>query len=304
MTTRKAAPTRRARSGGPTATIAFACVDAYGQPLADRMDVVVRSVPRNRALLERKDVDARKPVTVGGLEPSEVCAVQVFPVRHRPVGRFLKPAPGTVQIACPVDPGRVARMVAPDFGALPARAQHLLESTRLEHAPLNVGGQALYDALDAIPRAGLLNLLAKMAATALLDGSTVLDHVQSFYRLRGDRVFANVGKGLRDLVKTAVDARRFHLVDGALHQPPDRFRVVDSYKTIPDRYGNLQVTFFASVATPLTFKADIDVDDAQGIGHVFQVLGHWLTGQPTHPYDIHQILVAYQGIDPGYRLET
>jgi hypothetical protein len=195
-------------------------------------------------------------------------------------------------------------MVAPAFATMPARAQHVLESTRLEHAPLNVGGQALYDALDDIPRAGLLNLLAKMTATVLLDGSTVLDHVQSFYRLRGDRVFANVGKGLRDLVKTAVDARRFHLVDGALHQPPDRFRVVDSYKTIPDRYGNLQVTFFSSVATPLTFKADIDVDDAQGIAHVFQVLGHWLTGQPTHPYDIHQILVAYQGIDPGYRLET
>jgi hypothetical protein len=24
----------------------------------------------------------------------------------------------------------------------------------------------------------------------------------------------------------------------------------------------------------------------------------------THPYDIHQILLAYQGLDPGYRLET
>jgi hypothetical protein len=243
-------------------------------------------------------------VKIGGLLPLEVCAVQVFPVRHRPVGRFLRPAPETVRIACPVDAERVSRMVAPAYGALPPRAHQVLESTRLEHAPLNVGGQALYDALDDVPRAGLLNLLAKMAATVLLDGSNVLDHVQSFYRVRGDRVFANVGKGLRDLVKTAVDARRFRLADGSLHQPPDRFRLVDSYKTVPDRYGNLQVTFFASVATPLTFKADIDVDDAQGIEHVFQVLGHWLTGQLTHPFDIHEILVAYQGIDPGYRLQT
>lgn len=58
------------------------------------------------------------------------------------------------------------------------------------------------------------------------------------------------------------------------------------------------------MATPLTFKADVDVDDAQGIEHVFQVLGHWMTGEGTHPYDIHQILVWYQGIDPGYRLLT
>jgi hypothetical protein len=93
-------------------------------------------------------------------------------------------------------------------------------------------------------------------------------------------------------------------VDASLHQPPDRFRLVDSYKTVPDKYGNLQVTFFASVATPLTFRADIDVDDAAGIEHVFQVLGHWITGEGTHPYDIHEILLAHQGLDPGYRLET
>jgi hypothetical protein len=195
-------------------------------------------------------------------------------------------------------------MVAPPWSALPTRAQQALESSRLDHAPLNVSGQALYEALDDLPRAGLLNLVAKMGATTLLDGSTVLDHAQSFYRVRGDRVFANVAKGLRDLVRTAVDAHRFDSVDASLHQPPDRFRLVDSYKTVPDKYGNLQVTFFASVATPLTFRADIDVDDAAGIEHVFQVLGHWITGEGTHPYDIHEILLAHQGLDPGYRLET
>ena len=295
---------RGTRSAGAPSTLSFSCTDAYGQPLQDRFDLIVRSVPRNRTIVERKDLDGRKAVTVTGLQPLEVCAVQVFPVRHRPVGHFLRPSPTPERIACPVDPERVSRMVAPDWSALPARAQHALESSRLDHAPLNVSGQALYETLDDLPRAGLLNLVAKMGATTLLDGSTVLDHVQSFYRVRGDRVFANVAKGLRDLVRTAVDAHRFDSVDGSLHHPPDRFRLVDSFKTVPDKYGNLQVTFFASVATPLTFRADIDVDDAAGIEHVFQVLGHWMTGEGTHPYDIHQILVAYQGLDPGYRLEV
>jgi hypothetical protein len=27
-----------------------------------------------------------------------------------------------------------------------------------------------------------------------------------------------------------------------------------------------------------------------------------ITGHATHPYDIHEILVVYQKIDPGYRL--
>jgi hypothetical protein len=46
---------------------------------------------------------------------------------------------------------------------------------------------------------------------------------------------------------------------------------------------------------------DVDIDDAAGLGHVFQVLRNTLTGRPTHPYDIHEILVSYQQLDPGYR---
>ena len=45
---------------------------------------------------------------------------------------------------------------------------------------------------------------------------------------------------------------------------------------------------------------DMDIDDAAGLAHVFQVLRNALTDRPTHPYDIHQILIAYQRLDPGY----
>jgi hypothetical protein len=71
-----------------------------------------------------------------------------------------------------------------------------------------------------------------------------------------------------------------------------------SFKT-GDLFGNLQVTLFQNDAQ---CRADIDIDDAAGLGHVFQVARNHLTGEPTHPYNIQQILIAHQHLDPGYRL--
>ena len=48
--------------------------------------------------------------------------------------------------------------------------------------------------------------------------------------------------------------------------------------------------------------ADIDIDDANGIAHMFQVLRNAITGRPTHPFDVHELLVSYQKLDPGYAL--
>jgi len=42
-------------------------------------------------------------------------------------------------------------------------------------------------------------------------------------------------------------------------------------------------------------------DDAGGLGHIFQVLKNHFTGQPTHPYNIHEILMAHQHLDAAYR---
>lgn len=50
--------------------------------------------------------------------------------------------------------------------------------------------------------------------------------------------------------------------------------------------------------------ADIDIDDAGGIEHIFQVFGNAMPGQSTHPFNIHQILDGYQHIDPGYSIEV
>jgi hypothetical protein len=141
-----------------------------------------------------------------------------------------------------------------------------------------------------------------MGRTLLADGSTVLAHVNSVYRLRADRVFANVSLALRDLVKNSVPAQLFHEASDALHTPPPGFERKGSYKT-GDPYGGLQVTFFSNAST-LELRADIDIDDAAGIQHLFQVIGHTVSGSDTNPYDIHEILVYHQFLDPGYQLVT
>jgi hypothetical protein len=42
-----------------------------------------------------------------------------------------------------------------------------------------------------------------------------------------------------------------------------------------------------------------DIDDAGGMLHIFQVLRNAVTGRPTHPYDIHEIVMSYRHIDRG-----
>ena len=120
---------------------------------------------------------------------------------------------------------------------------------------------------------------------------------------RGDRFFADVALSFPDLIKTATRTGSFKSIDGGLHTPPEGYVEAGSYKS-RDGYGNLQLTFFAATASPPGFKLDADIDDANGVEHVFQVLRHWITDSETHPYDIHQILAQYQGLDTGYRLHA
>lgn len=280
--------------------------DVYRKSLDDTVDVTVTDHKTGRPVWNVNDAKGTKMVKVPNLTPNDVYVIRVRPSRHRYVGQFVRVGAGPrteIEIVCPVDPSRVLSVSAPAFANLPQKAQQILGASNLEHPPRNTSGEALYNSpeLSFVQKAGLLNLLAKMGSTPLPDGSKILDHVDSVYRLRGDRVFAKVAVALRDLVKTGAVAQLFNLVDGSLHKPDVDFQLVDSYKT-PDPYGNLQITFFSSLNPPLRFTADIDIDDAAGIGHIFQVVEHTVKKTVTNPYDIHEILVYHQVLDPGYQL--
>lgn len=278
-------------------------VDVFGEPLADRMDVEVMAQRTRKRVTRLDDISARRGVRVAALDPNEAYVVRVFPMRHRPVGRVLfTPASGvkTVPLPCPIHPDRVSRIEFADFDDVDPELRRLLDTSDAVEGFEGAAGRELFSNLDHLSKAGLLNLFAKMDRTRFDDGSSVVSHFESLYRVRGDRVFGDVRKELRDKVKTAAAAGHCEEVSGALHEPPPGFHDAGSFKTF-DAFGNLQLSFFAG-DDALRFKIDADIDDANGIRHLFQVLRNWIGDTATHPFDIHQILVFRQELVPHYTL--
>jgi hypothetical protein len=292
-------------------SITVKLLDATRKPLNDIADLDVVDASSGRTVAAQRQVDARKSIKITNLLPATVYRVNAFPLRHRPVGSLTTAADATLELCAPVLPHRVSEVDFPSFARLPRKLREVLDRSVLERdeavdesAPGGPSaGEVLYDGLENEPRAGLLNLFTKLSATPL-GAVNAWSFVRDVFRLRGDRVFANVSAGFRDAIKNAQAAGHFEEVSGRLHKPALGYSPAGSFKTTADRYGVLQVSFFSSDSLPLQFKTDIDIDDAGGLGHVFQVLRNHLTGMPTHPYDIHQILCYAQRLRPPYALRT
>jgi hypothetical protein len=278
--------------------------NVYGEPPDDHADVHVFDI-RTDNLVGRKNVHpTTKALAFTAVEPGVAYKVRIYPLKHRPVSHVVrvdKSGKGALDAVLPIHPDHVMETAFPDYDELDAELRLVLERGGIEDHSQK--GRALYDDFGPLVKAGLLNVWTKMGRTLLPEGAPATHYVDSFYRVRGDRFFANVSQSFRDVVKTATAAGMFDSVDGVLHKPPDGFSAAGSFKS-KDGYGNLQLTFFCSTSSPLEFKLDADVDDANGIEHVFQVLDHWLNDSETHPYDIHQILMEHQGLDPLYQIRT
>jgi len=275
-------------------------VDVDGRRLTETVDILLR----HRVLDERRSVeshDARRPIGIADLrtEPQGLYILQVTARSYWPVSRFVTvPSSGARRevITLPIRPDR-ARAVFPAYDEVDDRVQGVLGRSRGVRGHEGLTGRELYDALGDEAKAGLLNIAKKSLATPFTNGDDLLPHVTLLDAL-GDRCFVEVPPGLRDQMLAFVDGDLFRPVDGALHTAPAGFQPAGSFKSL-DAFGNLQLTFFKSGAR---WRADVDIDDAAGLGHVFQVVRNHLTGSPTHPFNIHQILVAHQHLDPGYRL--
>jgi hypothetical protein len=275
-------------------------VDVNGVRLTEPVDIELR----HRVLSDHRvarSVDASRPVAIDDLrrEPQGLYTLQVSAKSYRPVSRFVTiPASGvkTETITLPIRPDH-ARGIFPAYENLDERVRGMLERSREVRGHEGVTGRALYDALSDEAKAGLLNIAKKSLATEFRDGADLLPHV-TLLNIVGDRCFVEVPSALVEQMPQLVDSDFFHAVNGALHAAPPGFLPAGSFKT-GDAFGNLQLTFFRNGPQ---CRADVDIDDAAGLGHVFQVARNHLTGDPTHPFNIHQILVAHQHLDPGYRL--
>lgn len=272
--------------------------DVSGNPLKENVDVILRHQELSEII--RATVTPTKN-EIPGLRgaPQGRYRIDIDPASYQYEARFINlKASGvtTERFIFPVDPDKVTSVKFPSFTKLTSDCRALLDRSTSVLSFGSDSGASLYGKLDDVRKAGFLNIITKAEATKFSNGRTVLSYIAELKEIRGDRFFATVPKDLREETKHSTSASLFHEVSGSLHHPPTGFTDAGSFKT-RDRYGNLQLTFFMNGDDCVV---DVDIDDAAGFEHIFQVVGNKLSGKPTHPYNIHEILVGYQKLDPGY----
>lgn len=279
--------------------LALDVVDVYGQPIKEKIDIVLRHQVLNE--VQKASASAASTITITGLHgaPLGLYRIEVDPPSYQYESQFVNlKASGTtsLKLTFPIDPFKIKKVNFPAYTSLAADLTNLLGNSSNVLSFEGKSKTSLYDALDDIRKAGLLNIAAKTGSTPLTNKRTVLSYLTELKEIRGDRFFAVVPKELREETKHSVAEGLFHPAGESLHQPPAGFAHAGSFKT-PDHYGNLQLTFFMAGDE---CRADIDIDDAAGLEHVFQVVGNKLSGKPTNPYNIHEVLVGFQKLDPLY----
>lgn len=281
-------------------------LNAHGDFLGEKIDVVMRHLVLSET--KKVSVTVTKPIVITNLKsiPQGSYRIEIDPPSYLAASQFVNIKSSGVtelEVVFAIDPKKVKSVVFPKFAVLMQETQKLLAGSGNVLSFIGKTGEVLYKSLDEMRRAGMLNILAKMRATPLSNKRNVLSYIQELRELRADRFFAVVSKELREETKNSVAEGLFREVSGSLHHLPGQFAgfaPAGSFKTA-DRYGNLQLTFFIKGDECV---ADIDIDDASGLEHVFQVIHNALPGNSTHPYAIHNILLAYQKLDPGYTFKV
>ena len=269
--------------------------DAYGKFIFDHVRLKFRN--QNAASMDfSKEVDLNGATfSLNGVPafPKGHWVVEVYPQKYRfKTGIFIDlPSNGEERMKETffVDPSKVSP-VLPTLAELQTADRWAPLWTVLRDSPVN------YDSLDAKQIAGLLNLYAKMNHES---ANFAFGSVINIFKVLPARIFAQVRNALWDAVRQS--PQRFHEEpdNGSMHTFEDGWTRLEehaSFKT-PDPMGNLQLTFANNAQEEMA--VDADLDDHQGIQHAFDVIKHKFSGD-TDPYDIHEVLVKFQGIDPGY----
>lgn len=257
------------------------------------------------------DVDGHRTFTVTGIECHSglgtLYEIRLTAPAYEPYAFFqrieatTKNLPSESRVRLMINPKKVKAIDAPDFTELPASFRRGLDGASMlalagEDADL-VGrkGPDLYDALGPLRQACLLNLVAK--ATHPSSGR-ISRFVLAPTVLRQDRCFASVDPAMPDFLR---GSQLFKSAPSLLHKPPSGFELVDSFKT-KDAHANLQVTFMRE-RTSNALWADIDIDEASGIEHGFEVIRNIAVDGRTNPCLVRELLLLSEfdtPIDPGY----
>ncbi|HEY3442831.1 MAG TPA: hypothetical protein VGK29_18870 [Paludibaculum sp.] len=264
--------------------------DIYGQAIVKPADITLRRKD-GPVVFHQPNIDISQPLKITKLDqgPGAFFQLAIDSPSYLPVSAFVNlPAAGArATFPLPFRPGAVRFVRFTEYFNLPSEARTLID------APT-------YLNLETERKAGLLNIIAKTQRTLLPNNRTVLSCLTRLIRAEQDRIFVEVAPELLSGAQSALDAGVFRLVPSSMHTPPAGYEHGPSYKSM-ERFGNLQVTLFHSPGKPSI--ADIDIDNAAGLLHLFQVAKNAVHG-PTHPYDIQAILLETKAAGSFYTLSV
>lgn len=279
-----------------TGTVVCDFRNAYGEPIQGEVDLRFRN-------LRVQSMNFRHETELGG-EPLRLAGVPAFPLGLWQVDINIKRFRfKSVFVDLPSNGEALIRQT---FFVRPSEAMPVFpspdlirSSTRWTNLSRVLDASTIvYANLEPQQKAGLLNLFAKMSHES---AQNVFRDVVNVFVVKPARIYARVQPELWDRVRGLTQQFHEQGDNGSLHKFLEGWTRLDehaSFKT-PDKMGNLQLTFARNEQDH--FAVDADLDDHQGLQHAFDVIRHKFSGD-TNPYDIHDVLVKFHGIDPGYRL--
>jgi hypothetical protein len=283
--------------------------DVYGQTITDQVEVKIYN---SQLLSERQSFDADfqgAPIRLAGVPafPTGHAQMIITPRKYRFKQRFINVEAGVTNTITEyffVDPAH-ARPHPIEYADLSGKS-YGAELLRI----LNDSGidEVDWNTLNPRNRATILNLSAKMSRATVRDGTPLMSFVERINRTwldidHRERIYAHVNGGLLEALRSYPEVY-FSADSGMHHFPPDdnwaSVDKPDSFKSLRDSAGNIQLTLARNAGGSLL--ADIDIDDHKGLDHIADVLKHKFSGKNTDPYDIHEILWFAQQLDVEYRL--
>ena len=203
-----------------------------------------------------------------------------------PVRLVVKPK-AVRDIRAPAPSGRLA-----EFLRQAAMMPHEDEDRDL----VGLSGGTLYDALGPLRKACLLNIFKKAGdKSAGGCGSLLLKPLV----LRQDRCFCMVDEAMVGFLNSS---KHFKSACSTLHHALQGFHILEklSYKS-KDSHANLQVTLMRNDAGE--FAADVDIDEATGFEHGFEVIRNHIGKQRTNPYLVRELLLLQDPVrlNPRYQ---
>jgi hypothetical protein len=282
--------------------------DIYGNTISDEVEIKIY----NTQLMTEKQIFnvnfQGSPVTLSGVPafPTGHAQMIITPTKYRFKQRFINVEAGVTNHITEyffVDPDH-ANPHPIEFADLAGKSYGAELLRILQASNIN---SAVWNSLDKRNRATILNLSAKMWKETFADGAQLITFIESIDQTwldlkHRERIYARV---LDELLPAVIAYPQVYIsVSGSMHKfPPGGWTSVpppDSFKTLKDSAGNIQLTFARNLAEDVL--ADIDLDDHKGLDHVADVLKHKFSGKDTDPYDIHEILRFFQQLDAEYRL--